>query len=61
MHEKGRPDAEIRHEKAEMMGEFYRMLCSFLGEPPRSFDLRTADARRRFPSRRGDNAARILP
>lgn len=44
MHEKGRPDAEIRHEKAEMMGEFYRMLCSFLGEPPRSFDFAYRDS-----------------
>ena len=35
----GTKPAELQKKKAEMIGEFYRMLCISLGEPPKSFDL----------------------
>lgn len=43
MYYKGCAESELRREKAGMMGEFYRMLCSFLGEPPRTFDFTYRD------------------
>ena len=43
MAEKGRPAAEIHAKKEEMISEFYGLLCSFLGEPPRTFDFTYRD------------------
>ncbi len=43
MVEKSRPQTEIAARKDEMVSEFYGLLCSFLGEPPRTFDFAYRD------------------
>jgi bleomycin hydrolase len=37
MHARGADLTTLRERKAAMLGDFYRMLCIHLGEPPRSF------------------------
>lgn len=39
----GSSSAEIHAKKEEMVSEFYGLLCSFLGEPPRTFDFTYRD------------------
>ncbi|WAH39092.1 C1 family peptidase [Alicyclobacillus dauci] len=34
---------DLREQKLTWMGEFYRLLCTFLGEPPSSFDFEYRD------------------
>lgn len=43
MHQEGGSDDKLREEKVKMIGEFYTLLCSFLGEPPRAFDFAYRD------------------
>lgn len=38
----------LRGRKQECMGEFYRLLCYFLGEPPKSFDFEYRDKEKEF-------------
>ncbi|MCY0874783.1 MAG: C1 family peptidase [Firmicutes bacterium] len=40
--------AVLRERKEAMLGEIYRMLCHFLGEPPTTFDFEYRDADKEF-------------
>ncbi|KPV44593.1 aminopeptidase C [Alicyclobacillus ferrooxydans] len=40
--------AELRQKKEQMLGEFYRMLCYFLGTPPTKFDFEYRDKDEKF-------------
>lgn len=42
-HQAGASVAELRAEKLDLLREFYRLLCYFLGEPPTSFDFEYRD------------------
>ncbi|WP_067624038.1 aminopeptidase C [Alicyclobacillus acidiphilus] len=40
--------SDIRESKRRFMGEFYRLLCYFLGEPPKTFDFEYRDKEKVF-------------
>lgn len=44
----GHPKDEMQAKKAEMIREFYGLLCSFLGEPPAVFDFDYRDKNNQF-------------
>ena len=48
MHAGGAPADALRARKQEMAGQFYRMLCVHLGEPPRSFAWQWRDKDKQF-------------
>ncbi len=48
MHREGKSLSEIREHKDRMLGDFYRMLAYFLGEPPVKFDFEYRDEDKNF-------------
>lgn len=48
MAEAGKSEDRLRAEKMDMMGEFYGLLCCFLGEPPQTFDFEYRDKENKF-------------
>ena len=44
MHESGCGDGDLQAEKMAMLRDIYRILCRFLGEPPRQFDFAYRDS-----------------
>jgi len=52
-HEAGRPTSDLRAQKDVMIGEIYRMLTIFLGDPPTTFDLEWRDKDKAFHAERG--------
>ena len=52
-HENGASMSELRSRKEAMMGDIYRMLTIFLGEPPESFDFEYRDKDKNFHADRG--------
>lgn len=48
MHAGGAPADTLRARKQDMVGQFYRMLCVHLGEPPRSFEWQWRDKDKQF-------------
>lgn len=47
-HQEGSDAEALRAKKEEMLGEFYRMLCYFVGTPPTTFDFEYRDKEDEF-------------
>lgn len=48
LHEDGKSIQDIEKEKEEILTDVYRMLCCFLGEPPKKFDFEYRDKDKKF-------------
>tara|TARA_B100000029_G_scaffold277802_1_gene272233 strand:- start:1732 stop:3096 length:1365 start_codon:yes stop_codon:yes gene_type:complete len=48
LHQSGKDIGELRSLKEEQMQEIYRILCIFLGEPPKKFDWQFRDKNKKF-------------
>lgn len=48
LHEGGASVESIRNEKEKILDEIYKMLCLFLGEPPKKFDFEYKDKDEKF-------------
>lgn len=48
MHKQGLSASELTRHKTEMLNEFYRMTCHFLGEPPQQFDFEYRDKNKEY-------------